>query len=95
MTDETVMKVLAIQKELDLLTNVQEAIRPVTYEDGEKQEYRLTYITKALTLNGRKWQPVNMQKMTYISDILNRHDKQIRQEIDERIAELGKELEAL
>lgn len=89
------MKVLAIQKELDLLTTVEEAIRPREYEDGGREEFRLTYITKALALDGHKWQPVGMNKMKYISEILDRHDKQIRQEIDERINGLKKELEEL
>lgn len=33
--------------------------------------------------------------MSYISDILDRHDRQIRQEIDDEIEKLKKEIEAL
>lgn len=95
MTDETVMKVLAIQKGLDLLTTAEKAIRPFVYEDGKEQQYRLTYVTNTIDFGGRRWEPVNMQAMKYISEILVRHDSQIRQEIDDRIYELKKELEEL
>lgn len=91
MTDETVMKVLAIQKELDLLGEVKEDL-------GRSREYRLTYIEwieGATLMDHSYWNIVDMDTMKYISEILDRHDKQIRQEIDDRINGLKKELEEL
>ncbi len=95
MKEETLLKALTLRQELDLLTSVEEAIRPCEYEDGGREVFRLTYITKALTLNGYKWQPVGMNKMKYIGNLLDRHDKEIRKEIADRIAELKKEIEEL
>ena len=42
-----------------------------------------------------EWEIVNMDKMKYIGDILDRHDGMIREEIDQRIAQYKQELENL
>ena len=44
--------------------------------------------------NGKECKTI-VDKMYIISDILDRHDKEIRQEIDDEIAKLKKEIEAL
>ena len=96
MNNETLQKAMAIQQELEILTDVRDNIKP-TYNAGldETYQYRLSYITKTSGYGCSEWEAVDVDTMKFISDILNRHDKQIRQEIDNRINELNKELEQL
>lgn len=42
-----------------------------------------------------KWETVSEYTMRSISDILDRHDKIIREEIDEEIAEIKRQIEEL
>ena len=90
MTRETINKVLAIHQERGCLERVKEVLRG-------KKEHRLCYIEEPYSTMGcsNEWRIVNMDIMKFIGDILDRHDLQIRQEIDNRIEELEKELEEL
>lgn len=55
---------------------------------------KLSYIQKGDSIRD-DWKIVGDWIMRLISDILDRHDVQIRQEIDEEIAKLKKEIEIL
>lgn len=55
---------------------------------------KLSYIQKGDSIRD-DWEIVDRWTMRLISDILDRHDKQIREEIDEEIAKLKKEIEEL
>lgn len=96
MNNEALQKAMAIHQELEILTDVRDNIKP-TYNAGldETYQYRLSYITKTSGYGCSEWEAVDVDKMKFIGDILNRHDRQIRQEIDNRIDELNKELEQL
>lgn len=96
MNAETLQKAMAIHQELEILTDVRDNIKP-TYNAGldETYQYRLSYITKTSGYGCSEWEAVDVDKMKFIGDILDRHDRQIRQEIDNRINELNKELEQL
>lgn len=96
MNNETLQKAMAIHQELEILTDVRDNIKP-TYNAGldETYQYRLSYITNTSGYGCSEWEAVDVDKMKFIGNILNRHDRQIRQEIDNRINELNKELEQL
>lgn len=95
MNNETINKILAIRQELELLETAQNDIKSEYNPSIDDQDvFRLTYIRSSVRGNS-KWHIVDLERMKYISDILDRHDKQIRQEITDRINELKKELERL
>lgn len=54
-------------------------------------KYRLWYAEKS----ERDWRLTSEWIMCYISEILDKHDKMIRQEIDDEIAALKAEIEVL
>lgn len=58
-------------------------------------KYCCKYLIGSSQSTGHEWSIENMDIMKFIGDILDRHDLQIRQEIDNRIEELKQELEQL
>lgn len=90
MNAETISKVLDIHQNLKWL----EAAKKVA---KDKKYHRLYYIEEPYDTLSEidEWHPVDTDIMYSIRDILNRHSLQIRQEIDDRIKELKKELEEL
>lgn len=87
MTEEQIKKVVENRGMIDILNCVKEVI-------GAKEKARLTY-SEDIGTGERAWEPIPRFKLMPIEDILDKHDNMIRQEIDERIAELKKELEEL
>lgn len=87
MNKETYNKAIAISNRLGQLQKVKEELK------GTRNHY-LTYAEEANSLGDRD-SLCHGYIMTYISAILDKHDKMIRQEIDDEIAALGKEIEGL
>lgn len=86
MKQEQYQRVIEINKRIEQLNQVKEEIKGV--------KTFLTYAKRGQTLSGsdsvcRDW------LMAYISNILDNHDKQIREEIDNEIKELEQEIERL
>lgn len=88
MTQEKIEKVIANHQELDWLDTVKKEI-------ANTKEHRLCYIHKTHGMTCDNWEIDNMSVIRYIGDILDRHDLQIRKEIDEEIEKLQKELQEL
>ena len=91
MNQETINKILAAHQEIECLERVKSAIK-------DTREHRLCYIQRpcdSMIGHSSEWSIVNMDIMKFIGDILDRHDLQIRQDIDNRIEELKQELEQL
>lgn len=90
MNTETINKVLSIHKKIKEL----EAAKRVA---KDKKGHCLYYIEEPYDTLSEidEWHPVSVDIMYSIRDILDRHSLQIRQEIDDRIKELKKELEEL
>lgn len=84
MTEEQFNKVIRINDRINQLVGVNREIADTT-------RHRLSYITHGVS----DWRPSSEWIMKHISDILDRHDMQIRQEIDEEIEKLKKEIEML
>lgn len=76
------------------INNRIEHLEKVKKEIHEVGNNKLSYIRKGSSM-GDGWDIVGDWIMCYISDILDRHDVQIRQEIDDEITKLKKEIEAL
>lgn len=73
-----------------------EALNEVKDEIEETEDHRLWYVERFDLMTGStKWETVSEYTMRSISDILDRHDKMIREEIDEEIAEIKRQIEAL
>ena len=87
MNKETYNKTIAINNRLSQLQKVKEELK------GTYCHY-LTYAVKGYTFSDRD-SLCSCYIMEYISAILNKHDKMIRQEIDDEIAALNKEIEEL
>ena len=87
MTEEQIKKVVENREMIENLNYVKQVI-------GAKEKARLSYIEDIGTGNS-VWEHIPYFKLMAIHDILYKHDKMIRKEIDERIAELKKELEEL
>ena len=68
-------------------------LEKVKKEISELADNKLTYIHKCGSSDG--WKIIGSWIMKNISDILDRHDELIRQEIDEEIVKLKKEIETL
>ena len=85
MTEEKLQQVLVLHQTIECLTEAKRHI--------EATEKKLAFVTHDEERN--YWYPANMSIMKYIGDILDRHDKQIREEIDQRIAQYKQELENL
>ena len=73
-----------------------EALAKVKEEIANTKEHRLWYAKRYDPMCGStKWDTVSECAMRDISDILDRHDQMIRQEIDEEIAKITKQIEEL
>ena len=87
MNKETYNRAVAISNRLTQLQKVKEELK--------------TTCTRYLTYAGKAYESTNpdffcrSSIMKYIGDILDKHDKMIRQEIDDEIAALNKEIEEL
>lgn len=69
-------------------------LEKVKKEISSLQNNKLSYIQKGDSIRD-DWKIVGDWIMRLISDILDRHDVQIRKEIDEEIERFKKEIEAL
>lgn len=83
MTQEQYKRAVEIDKRIDELNEVKKEL-------NSGGEHRLSYIYYF-----EKWQACPLWKMAPINAILDKHDIMIRQEIDEEIEKLKKEIEAL
>lgn len=87
MNKETYNRAIAINNRLNELQKVKEELK--------------TTCNHYLTYAGKGYESTNSDFfcrhsiMKYISDILDKHDKMIREEIDDDIAALNKEIEVL
>lgn len=73
-----------------------EALAKVKKEIANTKEHRLWYAKRYDPMCGStKWDTVSEYVMRDISDILDRHDRMIRQEIDDEIAKTTKQIEEL
>lgn len=72
------------------------ALNEVKKEIEETEKHRLWYAKRYDPMTGTtKWNTVSEYTMCNISEILDRHDKMIREEIDEEIAEIKRQIEEL
>lgn len=83
MTQEQYKRVVEINNRLSELECVKSEIR-------ETEMHRLWYANK-----GSEGQLTSEWRMRYISELLDKHDKMIRQEIDDEINRLKTEIETL
>lgn len=89
MTQEQFNTAIRLHKRLEALEEVKKEI-----EGTEK--HRLWYAKRYDPMCGTtKWDTVSEYAMQNISDILDRHDRMIREEIDEEIAKIKKQIEEL
>lgn len=87
MTEEQIKKVVENRRKIDALNDLKHILECT---------YRINLsFTAEFGSDAKEWEPIPRFKLMPIEDILDKHDKMIRQEIDERIAELEKELEEL
>ena len=84
MDKETYNRAIAISNHLSQLQKVKEELKDTC-------KCYLTYAIKAESLGDSDYL-CHGWIMKYISDILDKHDKMIRQEIDDEIAVLNKEI---
>lgn len=87
MNKEKYNKIIAINNRLNQLQKVKEAIK-------DTSSHYLTYAEKGRTFSDHDSLCIDYI-MKYIGDILDKHDKMIRQEIDDEITALNKEIEEL
>lgn len=87
MDKETYNRAVAISNRLSQLQKVKEELE-------DTHNHYLTYARKANSFGERDSLCADW-KMEYIGVILDKHDKMIRQEIDDEIAALNKEIEEL
>jgi hypothetical protein len=85
MKQETFDRVVELKKRLDELNEAKKAI------EGTRS-HRLSYIEVD---NRGDWDTVATWKLEPIGDILDRHDEQIRKDIDEEIQKIYNEIEQL
>lgn len=89
MTQEQFQTAIRLHKRLEALGEVKKEIE-------ETEKHRLWYAKRYDPMTGTtKWETVSEYSMWSISDILDRHDKMIRKEIDEEIAEIKRQIEEL
>jgi hypothetical protein len=85
MKKETFNKVVELKQKLDSFNEVKSMLRGMA-------NHRLTYVE----LDSRgAWSSMSGVRLIPIVDILDRHDEQIRKEIDEEIQKIQKEIEEL
>lgn len=71
-------------------------LREVKKEIEDTEKHRLWYAKRYYPMTGTtKWETVSEDTMRSISDILDRHDKMIREEIEEEIAKIKRQIETL
>ena len=89
MTQEQFNTAIKLHHRLEALSKVKEEI-------ANTRENRLWYAKRYDPMCGTtQWDTVSEYAMRAISDILDRHDQMIRQEIDEEIAKITKQIEKL
>lgn len=84
MTPEQYKRAVEINDRISELEKVKKEIKETT-------KHRLWYAERS----ERDWRLTSEWIMCYISEILDKHDKMIRQEIDDEIAALKAEIERL
>ena len=89
MTEKQFNEALRINERMKDFVKLKDSLNPFNSLDKVK----LSYIEK-YKYGGKEYERI-IDGTYIISDILSRHDKQIRQEIDEEIAKLKREIEAL
>ena len=87
MTEEQINKVVENRQKIDALNDLKQKLECT-------DRIRLSF-TAELDRDAKEWEPISRFRLMPIDDILKKHDKMIRQEIDERITALKKELEEL
>ena len=87
MTEEQLNDALRIKNHITQLEDVKVEIAGMS-------SHRLSYIQKGSSFDS-DWRVVPIHRMSVLSNNLDRHDMQIRQEIDEEIERLKKEIEML
>jgi hypothetical protein len=85
MTEEQFEKAISLNRRLEQLAKVKEEIADV---DRRRLQYMSNYVAS-------EWKPVKDWVMKFIEGILDRHDKQIRQEIEDEISQIKQEIEKL
>lgn len=89
MTQEEFNTAIRLHKRLEALEEVKKEIE-------ETEKHRLWYAKRYDPMCGTtKWDTVSEYAMRNISDILDRHDIMIREEIDEEIAKIKRQIEKL
>lgn len=89
MTQEQFYTAIKLNHRLEALLEVKEEIADI-------EKHRLWYAESYSPMCGTtQWDTVSECAMRDISDILDRHDQMIRQEIDEEIAKITKQIEEL
>lgn len=89
MTQEQFNTAIKLHHRLEVLSEVKKGI-------ANTKEHRLWYAERRDPMCGStKWDTVSEYAMRNISDILDRHDQMIRQEIDDEIAKITKQIEEL
>ena len=89
MTQEQFNTAIKLHHRLEALSEVKEEIADI-------EKHRLWYAVRYSPMCGTtQWDTVSEYVMQNISDILDRHDKMIRQEIDDEIAKITKQIEEL
>ena len=89
MTQEQFNTAVKLHHRLEALSKVKEEIADI-------EKHRLWYAESYSPMCGTtKWDAVSECAMRDISDILDRHDRMIRQEIDDEIAKITKQIEEL
>ena len=89
MTQEQFYTAIRLHHRLEALSKVKEEIE-------NTKEHRLWYAKRYDPMCGTtQWDTVSEYAMRDISDILDRHDQMIRQEIDDEMAKITKRSEEL
>lgn len=91
MTREQFLTVTRLHERLEALDEVKKEIE-------QTKRHRLWYAREyghPMIRSYSKWELVDEHIMHSISDILDRHDKMIREEIDEEIAEIKRQIDEL
>ena len=84
MTQEQFNRAMELKEKLDGLKEAKKEIET-------KSSHRLSYLERS----DGEWRAVYVGRLGGIGEILDRHDKQIRKEIDEEIAHIGEEIARL
>lgn len=91
MTQEQFEKAIELNSKLNQLYNLQKEIKGIT-------THRLSYIEREdreIGIFGPDWEICNLNTLSIIEHILDKHDIQIRQEIEEEIDKVKREIEEL